>query len=413
MRTRLGFSVWAGLLLAGLFATPGPSLHADDLRVTVDGTETGFRRERLFEWPVPDALRDKQLIVRAGDAEVPSQLAPDHSKLWWRSTVGEGIAPRLEFEIATGKPSSTDVPAEARQTEGAVEIQVAGRPVIAYHTAPRLPEKVNPVYRRSGHIHPLTTPGGLVVTDEFPEDHLHQHALFFAWVNTRFQGRHIDFWNQPAREGTVEHSELVSTDSGPLWAGFHARLSHSEKRGDELAKPVLREDWIVAAMRLGDLHIVDLESRQRAVSADPLEILKYHYGGFGVRGAASWGKECEFLTSEGADRLKGNHTHCRWVRLTGRVDGKYCGLAVLSDPKNFRAPQAVRLHPSMPYFAFGPCVDGGFSIGNGADYVSRYRVLAFDGTVSAERLETLWNDFSQPLIAVGTWERSPLSDRKP
>jgi len=396
MCTRIWLRFFVGSLLSGLLGFPS---NADEVGIAVDGTETGFPRERLIEWPVPEAFRDKPLSVRSGNAGLPSQLAPDRLTLRWRSAVGEGTGPRLEFLIATTDNPSKDAGAEARQEGETIELRIADRPVLSYHTEPRLPDGVNPVYRRSGHIHPLRTPGGLVLTDEFPEDHRHQHAIFFAWVNTQFQGRHIDFWNQPAREGTVEHGELVSTDSGPLYAGFHARLSHSEKRGDAPPKPVLKEDWIVTAMRLGGLHVVDLESRQRAVSADPLEILKYHYGGFGVRGAASWGKECEFLTSEGDDRKKGNHTHCRWVRLTGRVDGHKCGLAVLSDPRNFRAPQAVRLHPSMPYFAFSPCVDGGFSIDDKADYVSRYRILAFDGVLTTERLETLWSDFVHPLVA--------------
>lgn len=402
MRTRLGSRFWVGSCLGGLVAALGLTLHADEIGVLAKGTETGFRRERLVEWSVPEPLRDKPLTVRSGAAVVPSQLTLDRTALRWRSTVGAETAPQLEFRIATADPPEATAKAEARKTDEAVELRIADHAVLTYHTASRLAAGVNAIYRRSGHIHPLTTPGGLVVTDEFPADHLHQHAIFFAWVNTQFQGRHIDFWNQPAREGTVEHSELVSTDFGPVWAGFHAKLSHAEKRGDTPSKPVLREDWFVTATRLGDLHVVDLESRQRAVSADPLEILKYHYGGFGIRGAASWGSACTFLTSEGDDRLKGNHTHCRWVRLTGRVEEKECGLAVLSDPKNFRAPQAVRLHPTMPYFAFSPCVDGGFSIGNDADYVSRYRILAFDGTLAPEQLDTLWNDFSNPLVAVET-----------
>lgn len=402
MRTRLGPRFWVGSFLGGLCTALSFAVHADEIGVVAKETDTGFARERLVEWTVPEPLRDKPLTVRSGDAVVPSQLTHDRAELRWRSTVGMGTAPQLEFRVATADSPEGKTKAEVRKTDDAVELRVADHLVLTYHTASRLADGVNAIYRRSGHIHPLTTPSGLVVTDEFPADHLHQHAIFFAWVNTQFQGRQIDFWNQPAREGTVEHSELVSTDSGPLWTGFHAKLSHVEKRADAPAKPVLREGWFVTALRLGDLNVVDLESRQRAVSADPLEILKYHYGGFGVRGAASWGPECTFLTSEGGDRLKGNHTHCRWVRLTGRVDGKECGLAVLSDPKNFRAPQAVRLHPTMPYFAFSPCVDGSFSISNDADYVSRYRILAFDDTLTAEQLDTLWNDFSKPLVAVET-----------
>ncbi len=62
-------------------------------------------------------------------------------------------------------------------------------------------------------------------------------------------------------------------------------------------------------------------------------------------------------------RIDGNHARCSWVRLTGKVEPR--GLLVLSHRDNFRSPQAVRIHPKMPYFVFSPCVDGEFRISRG------------------------------------------------
>ncbi len=396
---------WLRPLVLILSAAAVPA-NAEVIRLAVRGTDQGPKRQRLVEWTVPETLRTAPLTLRRGETVRPAQRSPDGARLLWIEEAGTGQEPRLLYDVET----SGDVPApkptaEAVGTDESIDLVVTGSPVLSYHVAPRLPEGVDAVYRRSGHIHPLRSPGGRVLTDEFPEDHRHQHAIFFAWVNTRFEGRHVDFWNQPAREGLVEHRQVVAKHSGPVQAGFHVRLAHSEKQKDEEARPVLHEDWIVSAVRLGNQHVVDLESRQRVATSSPLEILKYHYGGMGIRGAAEWGlKEkggegCEFLTSEAADRKMGDQAHCRWVRLSGTVDGKPCGLAVLGHPANFRAPQAVRIHPAMPYFAFSPCIDGPFTIDDSKEHVSRYRIVAFDEVPTAEFLDSLWSDYAIPLAA--------------
>lgn len=396
---------WLRCLVLILPAAAVPA-KAEVIRLTVRGTDQGPKRQRLVEWPVPETLRTTPLTLRPGKTARPAQRSLDGERLFWIEDVGAGQEPRILYDVETATDSAAP-PATAtlKETAEAVEIVVAGSPVLSYHIAPRLPDGVDAVYRRSGHIHPLRSPGGKVLTDEFPEDHRHQHAIFFAWVNTRFEGRHVDFWNQPGREGIVEHQEIVSKHSGPVQAGFHAKLTHSETPKEQEARPVLHEEWIVSAARLGDHHVVDLESRQRAATDSPLEILKYHYGGMGIRGAAEWalkdkgGEGCEFLTSDGADRKKGDQAPCRWVRLSGTVGGNACGLAVLCHPANFRAPQPVRIHPAMPYFAFSPCIGGDFSIDNSRDYVSRYRIIAFDEVPTAEFLEALWSDYAHPLAA--------------
>src|SRR5206468_817402 len=68
-------------------------------------------------------------------------------------------------------------------------------------------KRLDPVFARSGFLHPLATRSGLVVTDDFPPDHAHQHGVFFAWVNPTFRGRPTDFWNQAKRTGRVGHDE--------------------------------------------------------------------------------------------------------------------------------------------------------------------------------------------------------------
>jgi hypothetical protein len=120
-----------------------------------------------------------------------------------------------------------------------------------------------------------------------------------------------------------------------------------------------------------------------------------------VRGARSWlGPEgASFLTSDGKGRLDGENTRVRWCYLGGILDGKSAGIAVLVHPRNFRAPQPVRLHPKDPYFSVSPVKAGNFSIEPGRPYASSYRLVVNDGPPDASLLNRLYDDYAEPPAA--------------
>ena len=285
----------------------------------------------------------------------------------------------------------------------------AAEEILTYHTATSTaPAGIAAHYARSGHIHPLLTPSGKTVTAEFPADHAHQHGVFFAWVQTQFAGHEVDFWNQGKRIGNVRHRRVVESSSGPVYAGVVSELEHFDLTAGE--KVVLNETWRVMALKIEDSYLVDIESTQTAASAEPLKILKYHYGGFGWRGPSEWllpktsseATGCEFLTSEEHDRVQGNHTRPQWVSVTGKVNGDLCTVASFGHPANLHHPQPVRLHPDKPYFCFAPCVLGDFDITQDQPLISRYRIITHDGPARPERYERLVQDWKLPIaVQVG------------
>ncbi|MCI0538598.1 MAG: PmoA family protein, partial [Verrucomicrobiales bacterium] len=153
----------------------------------------------------------------------------------------------------------------------------------------------------------------------------------------------------------------------------------------------------------------DLVSAQQCASSSPLTLLKYYYGGLGVRGNWVWNgtNNTFFLTSEGeTNRVKGNTTRARWCHMSGLVDGAPAGLAILCHPDNFRAPQPMRLHPSEPFFCYAPSQIPAepsdpnnklsFQIKPGETYVSRFRFIAHDGPPDRAQLDRLWTDYAHP-----------------
>jgi hypothetical protein len=310
------------------------------------------------------------------------------------------------------------------ETEAAILVKVGGKPVLQYHKRPReSPEGIDPIYRRSGHIHPVFTPDGHELTGDFPADHPHQHGLFFAWRMAEFEGREISFWDQLSRTGRVSHSEVVSTANGADSAKFIVRQSLEDLTPPGGPRPILTETWTVTVYNRGaDVFVFDIESEQRCAGESPVTIPQYSYGGLAVRGNEQWFHpqaqtaynewerqlrtdpaaprpalevmRHDFLTSEGKHQYEGNHSRPRWVDLHGPIDGRMAGLAILCHPGNFRAPQPVRLHPSKPYFCFSPMVESGFEIDPGRPFASRYRFLVHRGTPQPSKIEAEWKRFA-------------------
>lgn len=376
------------------------------------------RRDAVVSLPLPDDLRAvASFRLESPDGgPVPCQVvAGDRPEVVWvlRDPLAAGSKRRYRLIPGAGPAERPGLALDAR--DGAATLRLDGREVFRYHAAvAEPPAGIDRLYRRSGFVHPIATRSGRVVTDDFPPDHAHQHGLFFAWVNTTFAGRPVDFWNQPKRTGTVGHDTARPGPviaGGPVVSTLRDSLRHDALDPSGRATKILEEDWSIRAYDLPGLVVLDLESRQTCVAPEPLTINTYHYGGLGLRGNRAWGDpsakgesppdpaksaRSDFLTGEGKHRPDGNHTRPRWVDLHGDVDGRPAGVAILDHPANFRAPQPVRLHPNMPYFCFAPMVLGAFEIAPGTPYVSRYRIVAHDGPPDPKLLDRLWADYADP-----------------
>jgi len=388
------------LLTASLALTLGQALAAD-YSIRVDAGQ----HDRL-DTPVSFKL--------PGSSEVQWQLIGSDSKALPIQSddrgLGTFILPKLAaFQTAvytlsdTGKKEHAPAVNVARQGSR-LHFSIGSRTVMHYQAEKsKLPRAdLDPIYRRGGYLHPVVTPGGTVITDDYPHNHKHHHGIWFPWTNTVFEGRKPDFWNMGKGTGTVEFTGLQAQWSGPVYAGF----ASSHQFVDLIAKPkkvALKETWRVQVYAVGQgelaYYLFELESVQRCASQSKLHFPQYRYGGLGFRGHGEWdGKEnCFFLTSNGeSDRIKGHATRARWCHVGGKTGGKLAGIGVLCHPSNFRFPQPMRIHPAEPFFNFAPSQAGEWEIKSGEDYVSRYRFVVMDGEPDATLLDRLWNDYAHP-----------------
>ena len=252
------------------------------------------------------------------------------------------------------------------------------------------PDEDAPWYGRSGFIHPVYTPSGRIVSEGFPIDHMHQHGLMFAWTSSVYDGHQVNFWDSKKQQGRIEHAETLRADADAI----EVRLRHLDTTAPTPAL-ILNESWKITRVPHESMHVFDLVSTQSCAGDKPLEIKKYHYGAMCIRGPVSWLEGgATITTDEGKDRTAGNHSRPNWVMMYGKFDGAACGIAAMSHPRNYRAPQPVRLHPNKPYFCFAPMVLGDFQIEFGSPYVSRFRFVAFDGEPNVAALDAVWKKFA-------------------
>jgi hypothetical protein len=306
------------------------------------------------------------------------------------------------YSLITGKENNRgQVTIEVK--ENGLLAKIKNKPVIFYHTKEAMPPADSPAYyRRSGFIHPLYSPSGKILTDDFPKDHAHQHGIFFSWTSTTFRNSSVDFWNQHSKQGTVEHIDVVKLTNGAVAAQIKTTLRHTSLFHGE----VLRENWTITIYPLESYFLIDLESEQQNTTTDTLFLNKYHYGGLAFRGSAQWNLHDKnfkgrwsILTSEGYKDSSANHTHARWVDASGKVDGLIVGATVFNHPSNFRYPQPIRVHPEMPYWTYAPIVDSAFYLAPGTLYRSVFRYYVHDGEAKPFFIEQLFRQWaSEPVM---------------
>ncbi len=279
-----------------------------------------------------------------------------------------------------------------KKSAAALLVTKNNKPVLNYQITQKLPEGKPEYYKRGGFIHPLYSPNGKILTDGFPEGHTHQHAVFFAFVNTTYKGEKLDFWNQHQKTGTIEFDKLVNYENGPVFGRFETTQNHlSLKHGT-----ILKEKWEVTIYNT-EPYRIEIQTTLQSVATDTLFINDYHYGGMAFRGTKAWNvvdslhfqNEPTFHTNEGKNRETANHSRPLWSAMNGLIDGQKAGVAILGHPTNFRYPEPIRIHPSMPYYCVAPMVGQAFAIQPNGVFKANYTYLSYDGEVPVETLNEL------------------------
>jgi hypothetical protein len=241
--------------------------------------------------------------------------------------------------------------------------------------------QMNPALRP--YLHPVRDPAGMVVlTDDKPSDHVHQHGIFTGLHKVNG----VDFWHE--KEGKQRFSRLLDVQSGADRAGWR---SLTEWVGTAGAVVLHEEQQItVYAPDSPAYYVVDFEWTLRPVGK-AITFGRYDYGGLSVR--MKFDPKRQHLNSNGERGGATAGRQAAWCNVAMPFDGRYYGIAVLEHPSNLNHPNAWRVDGQG---MINPCpsLSGDWSIDLGRERTFRYRLVVHQGAGSAELLEREHERFS-------------------
>lgn len=379
-------------------------LQAAPKSVTVEAGASD-RQNCVVTFPWKEVSTTPHRLKAADGRLFPLQTDGQGHATFLLDKLTQGTSLKLTLESAANISQQT---ATASKAGSAIVLTSQGKTVLNYQTADTTPPRpdIKPVYSHNSYLHPILTPGGKLVTGDYPPDHLWHRGIWLAWTHTEFDGAAPDFWNQGKDNkltARIDFNKLDSMWSGEVHAGFRSQHRFLEMSGTE-PKPVLNETWEVRVYALpasAKLHVFDLTSVQSCATDKPLKLPKYYYGGLGFRGNRQWEEKDNFslLLSNGeTDRVKANEQRIHWIHLSGKTDGELAGICIMDHPGNFTSPQPIRVNPKNPQTCFAPSQLDDWSIEPGKPLTLRYRFVVSDGAPDKTQLDALYRDFAEPPI---------------
>ncbi len=389
--------------IAILAVSPLTAFTAEPVGELIIDSGSQNRPVSFVHFKLPEDWDSIPHTARTADGQIiPFQVDADGTG--WLRVANTAANQQRKIQIYSGLSAAPLTGISARHVGNKVEMWSGAKRVLEYQAEPgEFPRSdIKEAFRRGGYLHPIWSPGGTIVTDDFPTNHVHHHGIWFPWTKTKFEEREPDFWNMGDEKGRVEFVNLDRFFSGPVFGGLNTQHRFVDLLADG-GKTALNETWNVRVYAVPhDLKVsmFDLESTQTCATDSPLILPEYRYGGLGFRGRGDWdGKDnAHYLTSNGeTDRIKGHATRADWCYIGGNTDGKRTGIVVMCHPDNFRAPQPMRIHPTEPFFCYAPQQLGEMAIEPEKPYVSKYRFLVLDGEPSVDQINEYWMDYSSPV----------------
>ena len=433
MKVLLKIVAFSFLVLYGTGVTYAASKTSNKVRVRVEANGRDYSdRVVSMAWEgdtpvtVTETTGGKRVVCVS-----QCETTPQGVTVYWKmdGTLKDGKVREYVIE-STKQPSSeatTGVMSVEKDREGNIILKQNDKNVLQYNTQiAKLPRSIDPAYCRAGYIHPAWSPAGYVLTNVNPVDHRHHYGIWNPWTSVLYDGQKYDLWNLVLKQGTVRVDSVVATSSGDLFAGFQVKHLHVIFRPGK-KQTVHTQQWLMEFTPKEEIVIMDelldikawntsdgtfmwdFVSDLEPATALPVILKAYRYAGFGFRATAEWTKDnCQMVTSEGKTRPEIDGTNARWIYTTGECSGKKTGILAMSYPTNHKHPEPLRIWNERAnggrgdaFFNFAPSKNEDWTLEPGHTYQLRYRVVTYDGEMTPERAEALWQEFAnEPKLVV-------------
>jgi len=291
--------------------------------------------------------------------------------------------------------SASAGPAGMRWTEdaarGTLTLQEDGAPVLTFCYGDQLKPGVDPKYERSCYIHPLySLDGREILTEDFPQDHLHHRGLFWTWPVAKTRGLDTQTWHPSdptLRQHFVHWLERRAEPGGAMVSAENAwKLGGDEVVARE--QVTLRVLPAEGAGRAIDVEIV-LEAVGGALELRGAPDQDKGYGGLCLRGAPEF-TGAVMTTDKGPLEKDVTNVPYRWADISTPERG----VAVFVSPGHpgfpvhwlIRNSYAGVLNPSWPG-------NDTTVLEPGSPVTLRYRIYIHRGDAVSGRVMQAYSDY--------------------
>ncbi len=248
-------------------------------------------------------------------------------------------------------------------------------------------------YQRSHYVHPLYSLDGEILTEDYPEDHLHHHGIFWAWHQLYIGDKRIgDGWMNKDFDWkvlSVKEEEISGPAkrivarvhwTSPLWVDkLGARIPFVAETTKITVHPSEKE-----------YRFIDFEIAMQALepeltiggSEDPKG-----YGGFSPR--IKLPEDISFSDLNGEITPQTNPVSgMGWLDMSGSMgkNGKLAGLSILSHSENpgYPNPWILRSRRSMQNAVYPFPGATPVALSEDDPTILRYRMVVHNGLKSSE-----------------------------
>ncbi|RAI94105.1 DUF6807 domain-containing protein [Algoriphagus yeomjeoni] len=293
-----------------------------------------------------------------------------------------------------------------KEDDNGIDFVIGNQAVLTYQTATEdVPEGIKKDFAKSGFIHPLTSPSGQVLTRIQPKDHYHHYGIWGPWTRATISGREVDFWNLGDGKGRVDFAKVLSKKEAGGAAELNVRQNHIDLKAPDSERIAIEEDLRIKVKPADKgRYMVDYTTTIQTKIPGGILLDDYRYGGgIGFRATEKWGKNnSTILTSEGDARKTADGTNAKWIIVQGKTDdvSGESGILFLSHNTNKAFPEPLRVWPEDQYngegnvfIEFTPIRHESWEIKPNQRYSLKYRMIVYDGKMTAEEAESYWRAF--------------------
>lgn len=243
------------------------------------------------------------------------------------------------------------------KAEGGLLFLEDGKKILFYQSDPK---NFKGEYERCNYVHPLWGLDGAVLTEDFPDDHLHHRGIFWAWHQVWIDDQRVgDPWEIKHFDQEVTDIEffLQNGETGVLRTSVNWKSDQWMKDGRKV--PYLQEKTTITIHpKTGNYRRIDFEIKllalKKGLTIGGAENEK-GYSGFSVRMVLPG--DVTFSGPDGIVEPENTPVESRgYINISGSmgIEGAEAGIVIADHPENpgYPQPWILRRRNSMQNAVF-------------------------------------------------------------